>query len=59
MPNACTDCIHYEWNQDSDTDGVCVTAEWVECKARPALANLKSFPFKKTDCASFEARPQR
>ncbi len=54
MFNACTDCVHYEWNQDSDDHYI--TAEWVECKRRPAIANLKQFPFKKTECVDFESR---
>lgn len=54
MPHKCTDCVNYEHNMDCDDHYV--TAEWVECKARPALANLKQFPFRKTACAAFKPR---
>jgi len=52
--NACTDCVNYEYNEDCDDHYI--TASWVECKARPALANLKQFPFKQTKCNSFILR---
>jgi len=28
---------------------------WWECLAKPAMPNLKSFPFRNTKCKSFEA----
>lgn len=52
MLHNCTDCRHYEYNWDSDSDGH-LCAEWCECAARPNLGNLKQFPFKKTACAEF------
>jgi hypothetical protein len=27
---------------------------WWECRERPAMANLKSFPFQKTKCKTWE-----
>lgn len=52
MANNCTDCRHYEYNWDSDSDGY-LDVEWCECAARPNLGNLKQFPFKNTQCSKF------
>jgi hypothetical protein len=31
---------------------------WYECRERPGLANLRSFPFTRTKCASYKPRAQ-
>lgn len=51
MPMSCTDCRHYHYEEDN-MDGYVLSA-WLECDARPTVANLKQFPFKKTECESF------
>ena len=56
MKHACKNCAHYEFNQD--VDDYYIVAEWMECKKRPALANLKQFPFKSTGCNKFAPRTE-
>lgn len=53
-PKTCTKCVHYSYHEDTDTDGYFVCS-WAECAKRPTLANLRQFPFKKTNCAAYEA----
>ena len=54
MTNACTDCAHYDWDFE-DSDGH-IVGSWVICGARHAVANLKQFPFKKTECGKFKPK---
>ena len=50
----CADCIHYEYNFfESELDG---SVEWMECKAKPQVANLKYFPFERTTCTAYDTK---
>ena len=52
MGNSCRDCRHLR----RESEGwEYPHIWWWECRARPAMENLRSFPFKDTKCASFEA----
>ena len=51
MMNRCAECTHYEYNFfESEVDG---SVEWMECQAKPQVANLKHFPFERTKCANY------
>jgi hypothetical protein len=51
--NKCVDCIHFtiesegwEYRQ----------FDYADCKRRPNMMSLKSFPFKNTKCMTYEAK---
>ena len=49
--NACRDC---KWLLREQESWEMPHIWWWECTERPAMANLRSFPFKSTKCKSFE-----
>ena len=54
MMNRCAECTHYEYNFfESEVDG---SVEWMECQAKPQVANLKHFPFERTKCANYDKK---
>lgn len=53
MAKKCTDCRHYFFDEEYSDHHL--LASWCECSARPNVANLKQFPFQKTECAKFES----
>ena len=54
MWNSCEDCGHFEPGAKPD-----YANDWAgwgdECAEVPHMANLRSFPFRSTQCPSFEA----
>lgn len=56
MSNICRKCQHFSRQTES---WEMPHIWWFECGARPAMANLKSFPFHSTSCAKWKAIPER
>ncbi len=56
MKNNCRDCKHIFRDEESWEMPHIYT---YVCCARPSMSGLKSFPFKETDCASFEKATTR
>ena len=54
--NSCSNCRHFEADQEDGNDGM---GQWYEvCRARNGVSNLKSFPFKRTKCATFTTKEE-
>ena len=49
---ACRDCKHL-WQTHCGCSDYCACGTGVKCSARHGVSNLRSFPFKKTDCDKF------
>ena len=52
--SSCLNCKHCEQGEET-SDGHVIDV-WVACRARAAVSNLKQFPFRKTDCRSYERK---
>lgn len=55
MSKSCTDCRHYEYDWDTDSDGYFL-GDWAACRARNGVSNLKNFPFRRTECETFQEK---
>ncbi len=55
--NRCSMCAHYHCHKETESWEM-PHIFWYErsCDARPTLANLKQFPFKRTSCPRYSER---
>ena len=52
--HSCADCHWFEADQEDGNEG---QGEWYQvCRARNGVSNLKSFPFKNSNCAEFKRK---
>ena len=54
MPKDCANCKWFEADYGDASDGAWINKPYTVCRARNGVSNLKNFPFRKTECETFQ-----